>query len=194
MLQLRTNRPFIARLVTFRSHRPSGGKPTAAELRSREREGEGGKKRRLLRGSSHHCCSLARSMQIWVELERLHIPSRRRRRRRRGETPICGATDARGISPDFLEREREASAFKKSQRLPARSLPLPSSPLNGRCSCTKLGVCSNGGVEITDTAIIRNGGEGRKRSERAGWWEGKIQIKVGQSQIKTFRLDGRIST
>ena len=79
-----TNRPFIARLVTFR---PSGAKPTATEERG---EGEGGKEeKRLLRGrrrrSSHHCCSL---MQIWVE-EQLGA-SMYDVRRERGGGKKCG--------------------------------------------------------------------------------------------------------
>ena len=67
------------------------------------------------------------------------------------------------MAPQTPAGSRPISWRDGARALPSRNRKDPS-PLNGRCSCTNLGVCSNGGgVEITDTAIIRNG-EGRKRS------------------------------
>ena len=59
-------------------------------------------------------------MQIWVEArERAGHTFQADVASGRGETPICGATDARGIQPDFLDAS--PPPFKKSAGVHARN-------------------------------------------------------------------------
>ena len=88
----RTNLPSIYCRVGHISLPPRAKNGLGQERRGERREDYYGAP------SPHHCCSLDPYLHRASERATHSKPTSGR-----GETPICGATDARGIRPDFLD-------------------------------------------------------------------------------------------